>query len=289
MTWRFALKKPVKVIRGRSAEEHDEVIEGKPVLENVPPENRPINKYDWFQLSRSWLTGAEKRITGQVEGIQTTIKWFFGLGTSATILAVLFKDPKWTIFSLLIFVGSLALLLVSYAFSVFALTLVSRTVAEPNSDDCIREEFNRGNRLSKRYIIAASACLLLGMSFFPAAIMASYSVERKEKEVNAPSYFDAVAMIRTMNASGEKLLVGIDVSGYSQGKSVQFKLLKGSSFYSSVEVDSMKHRLRHQNFDVVLPTTRPLPIEKTKYFLTMYYADSAHSVHGKTVEVTFEN
>jgi hypothetical protein len=264
----------------------DELVkEGVIVGQNIAPEQQPINNWDWFKLSRSWIAGSEDRLQKQVDGIQSAIKWFFGLGSSATILTVLLKDPQLEQINIVLLVGALLSLLTSYALSTLSVTMISRSIENPNDANSIRGEFNRVNRKSRIFLVISSSLLLIGMSLFPAAIM----LAAKKSAYSQKSYaeFTGVGLVQIIGKA--RFIRAIDVSGFTPDSTLlTFKLEKGTSIFNTLVEDTFRHILSHSQFDYTFELKPLLALDSTKnYYLTLIYHANQDSIHAQSIKLTF--
>ncbi|WPV70600.1 hypothetical protein [Chitinophaga sp. LS1] len=261
-------------------------IQGTVIKGEIPEDSRPIDKWTWFKLSRTWVTGSEERIKGQVDRLQSSISWFFGLGSSAAILGLFLKSPQMNLkFSLLLCITILSLL-VAYACATLAITAINRSVEEPNIDSNIRKAFNKTNKQSKRLIIASSSLFIIGLSVFPFALLSS--IEKKDPPPVETKFADISARLILKKEGNSDTLVfitGIDVSGFTPDSSMlKFKLENGGNSYSAVVIDSFKHVINHGKFDytIMLENKRKFN-ENSKYYLNLIYRYKEDSLCNKKV------
>ncbi len=254
---------------------------GVKVGQNVDPARQPIGQWDWFALSRTWINGSEDRLQKQVDSLQNAIKWFFTLSSSATIVGVLFKDPKIDTGNLLLLGGALLLLLLAYAFATLAITLVSKSIDEGSSAASIQKTFNRSNFRSHALILSASVMMVAGMGLFPIGVVESIKPESpKAVQVN----FKASWTLSTGKDSSA--ITDIDVSGFtSDSTQLTFRLAKGQSLASAIPVDAFKHPLAHGRYDLSFHLKKPVTVTtKYNYYLTQIYK-SASDTLMKTVKL----
>lgn len=209
----------------------------KPAKERevIPKEERPIDKHVWFKLSREWVTKSEQRLENQAKAIQATIAWFFGLGTSATIFGFFWKPEYIGNVKIGLFVIPLVLFLFSYALA--TVSTIYQTLGKkilPNSQDSIREQFNKANSRGRALIIASASCLLLAMGSVLLPLMFP-----KTPKVEKPKEYLMAVHSETINSKKKKLISQVSISGKLPTKeTVMVFIEKGSSILNSNVVKS---------------------------------------------------
>ncbi|WDF78271.1 hypothetical protein PQ469_30760 [Mucilaginibacter sp. KACC 22773] len=247
---------------------------------NIPLDSQPINKWDWFKLSRTWVNGTEERFKNQVDNIQNTIKWFFTVGTGTTIFGVIVKDPKPGSLSLWIFGAGLFLLLIAYAVSSLAITLVSRSMPNPDSSASIRDTFSKSNLTSRWLIVTSSIAMVTGMGILPLAIVLAFQKPQDKPDL-APKLS---AQYLTTTLKGTKQISALDISGYSPDSStIKFRLSAGSTFTTSSMLDTFSHVLSHPRYDLHYSLARSIKLDDKHYYLTAIYKTAKDSLASQTV------
>jgi|GEM_PF-1468026 len=263
-------------------------VQGSVINQTVDKDSWPIDKWTWFKLSRTWVTGAEERIQKQVDRLQTSISWFFGLGSSAAIVSFFLKEPNFTFQVGVFFSAVLLLLLLAYCFSTLAITTVTKSVAEPNDDDEIRKVFNKSNRWSQIFILISSACLIFGLTLFPFALLSS--IKRNESITDNSNVYQAQykarSIIKTGNGedSTNKYITAIDLSGFTPDSTqLKFKISTGTNFFNAITIDSFRHTISHGKFDLVYQLERKLKLSKDQYYISLVYNLKSDSITTKTI------
>lgn len=252
------------------------VIAGKDIDET----KKPINKWDWFKLSRDWLNTADTRIKEQSDSIQSAVKWLFGLTSSAAILTVLVKEPQFNQYSLILMAVAMVSLMGAYALSTLAITTISREMPTPEDAEQLRETFNKSVRTSKCYLTTASCLLVAGMTLYPLAVVLAY----RREEPTASAKFTVRAI--TIGKDSLKNITALDISGSVPKISmIQFRLDAGQNISVAKPMGHFSHALNHTAFDYTIPMSKSIKVSQVKYFLTLYYKDEKDSLANKSVEV----
>lgn len=262
--------------------------EGREVGKDIPEDSTPINRYDWFKLSRTWVLGAEDRIVKQAEKIQSAVNWFFGLGSSATILSILFKDPKLDKISFALFGLVLLFLFLAYSMAILATTTISKSIDQPGDADNIREVFNQSNTKASFFLVTASVFLFAGMAMVAPALFMSFKKEpaivAKDVVVFSASYIsDPTKDKKGMQVSA------IDLSGKTCDSTyLNVRVDTGTTLLTAKPVLYFKHILSHSNFDLQHTLKLPFQLKKAKMFVSVIYRTGKDSILVKSVEAVLQ-
>lgn len=260
----------------------DPIVTGEDL--GIPPErdDTPINNAFWYRMSRTWVAGAEALIAKQAEIIQSAIKWFFTLGTSATILGLFFKDrPKGEI-NITWFLVALFCLFLSYAMSTLAVTLSSKSLETPNDPDSIRRAFNRSVCWARFFLVVASVSLVVGMGLIAPALLMAF----KDKPDSEPTAVSLNANYSPRIIKNMKYLNQLHVSAtINDSVLLHFKIDTGKNLQSAKTVDTFTHYTLHKNLDMVFPVKKCIKVPNSNVYLYVIYSTNADSMASKIVKV----
>jgi len=252
----------------------------------IPIEEQPIGDADWFKLSKTWVTGYEERLKEQVKVLQETIKWFFTISSSATIISAIFKTPHINFISTILLSIALLSLLISFSLSTLTVTLVSKSIEAPGKPDAIRKEFNRSNRISKNLLVSASVLLVIGMTVFPIAVVTAYEEQTITKKPLVTA-FTAQPVIVQDKADGRKRnMIGIEISGVLADSSIlRLRLEKGKDMFHTITIDSLSHQLIHAHFDLSVKFNKVINLDPAvNYYVTLLEKNNA-GTRGQTMKL----
>jgi len=250
-------------------------------IPDIPPDEQPIDDNVWFKLSRSWVNNADDRIQKQAENIQGTIKWFFGLGSSATIIGIFLKDPKLDTISGWLFAGVVLFMMISFALATLATTTISKSVDQPNDANAIREVFNKSNNEARWYLVGSSSCLLLGMALIAPALLQSFKpTEPKDTRLSF------VGSYETKLLGKDVFLSSIHLSGHcGVAKTILIRIDTGKSAGEATNVIHFSQPVAHADFDIAYSIAQEtsLKLSKSNVYLSVYYAGQQDTLIAKCV------
>jgi hypothetical protein len=278
----ISILKKMKKVFTHPPQEQIPAPEGRPVVNPIPPDEQPIDDNVWFKLSRSWVNNADDRIQKQSENVQNTIKWFFGLGSSATIIGIFLKDPKmiqlngWLFFFVVLF------LMIAYALSTLATTTISKSVDTPNDAEKIREVFNKSNKEAKFYLVISSICLFLGMALIAPALMSSFKTTAVNDSLSFTGSYESRIVAK------EQFLKSIHVSGYcAVAKSIIIRVDTGGTIGTAANIIYFTQPLNRPEFNIAYPMVRDtlIKLSKINVYLTVGYKDPKDTLFSKCIKL----
>lgn len=250
-----------------------------PMSPKIPVENRPIDKFFWFNLSRKWVSGGIQNVIDISERLKTAITWFFGLGTSGFFLSILIGSETFKGLDLTYLFVPLLLFFISYGLAVLGQTVSLSRGFRSNRHETIEKAYNTVMASSKWYIIGSAVTLMLALTSFP--VILSRAVEEKKTEaqkgvrpelVLRGTYVLKDTTIKTENL---QIVSKVHVSGTLPDiKQARLIVEKGKSSMTRIVIEEtpLMPELKSGLFFIVIPLTKK-PVFKTgdKIFVSIEF------------------
>ncbi len=178
-------------------------------VQNVPEDNRPIDRFFWFKMSRQWVSNGTKELQDRSEKLKKAVAWFFGLGTSFIFSAILLQKDILMSIDLRLFASPLLFLFLSYCFAVFADSLALRGIFIGNEQKSIMKTHNNTIKKGKALLIISGIFLFIGFFSFP--IVLGYATFINSQEIDP--YINASLHTEKIPNSTNKIIKQITISG----------------------------------------------------------------------------
>ena len=243
------------------------------IIGDIPEDQRPIDDFVWFKLSRQWVEKTEDRLLKQADEIITTINWFFGLGTSATIISIILKGFEASPDGYILFGISLVLLLISNSLATISKATTSYKIKDPNNAQEILKSFNTSTRNAKIYIFFSAFTLLLGMGLIAPAFIVSFN--KKRDDVSIQGFY------HTKKIKDKLFITNVSISGSTTDSILKLRIDTGVTLLRAKNYLVINHPLSHKNFDLYYNFMKPAEL-RTNFFITLIYHSGSKLIDSRT-------
>ncbi len=229
-----------------------------------PKEDKLEKVFD--EIGINWLKETEVRIDNKAEALKNTIKWVFGLGSSATLFGVFFTSDFMEDFDPALLTIPFLLLLGSYALAVFSNNYIDPQKISAHEENREKEVLVNAIETAKKFIFFSSITLVLGMISVPIVISAGMPKNEIPAAISASHY--------VIQIENEKHLQSISVNGRlgSASDTLFIEIQSGTDIYSAETFRQTKILLKEENrFESTYFFENPIKIDSAKIFLQLNY------------------
>lgn len=211
----------------------------------IKEENRPIDKYFWFNISRTWVKSGITNVIEICGRLITAIAWFFGLGSSGFILSLFLGNESFKDLDLIFMFIPIVLFFISYGLAVLGQTVAIHREFEPNKHDTIRIAYNKVMETSKIYIISSAAALMGAIISIPIIINNALE-QKKEVQLNTAKIEPILQGTFLLNDTiieglNKQYITQVDISGTLQDVSqARLQIEQGKSQLTRSTIEDMQ-------------------------------------------------
>lgn len=154
-------------------------------IETFDEDDLPIDKFFWFNLSRTWVSNGFKNLTDIFEKLKTAVNWFFGLSTSGFFITIIWGEETLKGLEIGLLFIPLIFLFLAYGIAVMGQTISLKKAFEPNKHESIQNAYNNVMSKSRKFILCSALCLVVGLVSFPIILYSAVANKHiKEKRVS---------------------------------------------------------------------------------------------------------